>query len=181
LPDEPSCEKYAESRISTLERDQEKNAMSDENHYQARREELKARYLAKGDALPVRTAGVDHLALISSDLDATIKFYTELIGMRLTRIVQNRDEPTSTHIFLDMGGGNQLAFFDFPKHGADRTVRGVGSMHHIALKAEPSQMKAIVSKLEEKHTEYSMHGSVDSGSVYVRDPDGILVEVTPGY
>jgi catechol 2,3-dioxygenase-like lactoylglutathione lyase family enzyme len=181
LPDEPSCEKYAESHIATLGRDQEKNAMSDENYYQARREELKARYLAKGDGLPVRTGGVDHLALISSDLDATIRFYTELIGMRLTRIVQNRDEPTSTHIFLDMGGGNQLAFFDFPKHGADRTVRGVGSMHHIALKAESSQMKAIVSKLEEKHTEYSMHGSVDSGSVYVRDPDGILVEVTTGY
>src|ERR1700758_3228254 len=108
--------------------------MPDQNFYQARREELKTRYLAKGESASPspRTRGVDHLALISSDLEATIRFYTETIGMRLTRIVQNRDDPSSTHIFLDMGGGNQLAFFDFPEHGPDRTVRGVGSMHHIA-------------------------------------------------
>jgi catechol 2,3-dioxygenase-like lactoylglutathione lyase family enzyme len=91
--------------------------MADLSLYQKRREELSRRYLqTEAPALqPVYTGGVDHLALISSDLEATIHFYTEVIGMRLTRIVQNRDEPTSTHIFLDMGGGNLLAFFDFPE------------------------------------------------------------------
>jgi catechol 2,3-dioxygenase-like lactoylglutathione lyase family enzyme len=157
--------------------------MPDQNYYQARREELKARYLAKGESASPspRTRGVDHLALISSDLEATIRFYTETIGMRLTRIVQNRDDPSSTHIFLDMGGGNQLAFFDFPEHGPDRTVRGVGSMHHIALKGEPAQMHAIIANLEERHLPYSLHGTAESGSVYIRDPDGILVEITTGY
>jgi hypothetical protein len=91
--------------------------MADLNFYEKRRDALKLRYLSETDSLaqPVRTAGVDHLALISSNLEATIDFYTRLLGMHLTRIVQNRDEPTSTHIFLDMGGGNQLAFFDFPE------------------------------------------------------------------
>jgi hypothetical protein len=70
--------------------------------------------------------------------------------MPLTRIVQNRDEPTSTHIFFDRGGGNQLAFFDFPEKGPARTVRGVGSMHHIALKARPEQMRAIIGQLDER-------------------------------
>jgi len=157
--------------------------MPDQSYYQARREELKTRYLAKGEEAqrPPRTGGVDHLALISSDLDATIKFYTEVIGMRLTRVVQNRDEPTSTHIFLDMGGGNQLAFFDFPEHGPSRTVRGVGSMHHVALKGEPAQMRAIIAALDDRHIPYSLHGSAESGSVYIRDPDGIVIEVTTGY
>ena len=157
--------------------------MPDQIFYQSRREELKARYLANGEPAQhsVRTGGVDHLALISSDLDATIKFYTEVLGMRLTRIVQNRDEPTSTHIFLDMGGGNQLAFFDFPEHGPSRTVRGVGSMHHVALKGEPAQMRTIIATLDSRRIPYSLHGSADAGSVYVRDPDGILIEVTTGY
>jgi catechol 2,3-dioxygenase-like lactoylglutathione lyase family enzyme len=101
--------------------------------------------------------------------------------MRLTRIVENRDDPTSTHIFFDMGGGNQLAFFDFPAKGPAPTVRGVGSMHHIALKARPDQFRALVAGLDQRGISYSLHGSLETGSVYVRDPDNILVEITTGY
>jgi len=157
--------------------------MKDLDFYHRRREELTARYLGEPltNSRPVPTSGVDHLALICSDLDATIRFYTEELGMRLTRIVPNRDEPTSTHIFLDMGGGNQLAFFDFPNHGPARTVRGVGSMHHIALRAQPDRFAAIIARLQQHGVEHSVHGSTETGSVYVHDPDGILVEVTTGY
>jgi len=157
--------------------------MPDLSFYQTRREELKARYLSTGEtqSRPTSTGGVDHLALICADLDATIRFYTRVLGMRLTRVVQNRDEPTSTHIFLDMGGGNQLAFFDFPEKGPARTVRGVGSMHHVALKAGPEQFRALLATLQEQHIPHSLHGTPESGSVYLRDPDDILVEVTTGY
>jgi len=157
--------------------------MADLSHYQERRRALTARYLSGDmpDTHPLQTGGVDHLALICSDLEATIGFYTEVLGMRLTRIVQNRDEPTSTHIFFDMGGGNQLAFFDFPEKGPARTIRGVGSMHHVALKARPEQFHTILETLEAREIEHSAHGSREAGSVYVRDPDGILIEVTTGY
>jgi catechol 2,3-dioxygenase-like lactoylglutathione lyase family enzyme len=80
-----------------------------------------------------------------------------------------------------MGGGNQLAFFDFPEKGPAPTVRGVGSMHHIALKARPDQFQVIVAGLDRGGLSYSQHGSRESGSVYVRDPDNILVEITTGY
>lgn len=151
--------------------------------YQKKREALIKKYLPDGEIAPklLQTAGVDHLALICSELERTINFYTEVLGMRLTRIVQNRDEPTSTHIFLDMGGGNQLAFFDFPEKGPARTVRGIGSMHHVALKTRPEQMRAILSSLDQRRISYSMHGTPEAGSIYVRDPDEILVELTTGY
>jgi catechol 2,3-dioxygenase-like lactoylglutathione lyase family enzyme len=157
--------------------------MRDVEFYAERRAGLIARYLAEALLAqpPVETGGVDHLALICSDLDATIRFYTEMLGMRLARIVSNRDDPTSTHIFFDMGGGNQLAFFDFPEHGPDRTVRGVGSMHHVALRVQPTQYAAIVERLKGHSVEHSIHGSSTAGSVYLRDPDGILVELTTGY
>src|SRR3984893_5032342 len=157
--------------------------MRDLTFYDERREALKKSYLPREEAAPQppQTAGVDHLALICSELERTIRFYSEVLGMRLTRIVQNRDEPTSTHIFFDMGGGNQLAFFDFPEKGSGRTVRGVGGMHHIALKARPEQFRAIVAGLDQRSISYSLHGSRESGSVYVRDPDNILVEITTGY
>ena len=157
--------------------------MSDLRVYETRREQLKQRYLPDGEpsAGSPYTGGVDHLALICSDMDATIGFYTEVLRMRLNRIVPNRDEPTSTHIFLDMGGGNQLAFFDFPESGPQRTVRGIGSMHHVALKAQPDQYRAILATLKEKQIPFSLHGSEEAGSVYLRDPDDILVEITTGY
>jgi catechol 2,3-dioxygenase-like lactoylglutathione lyase family enzyme len=157
--------------------------MPDPTYYEKRREALKNSYLPGGEAAsrPVQTTGVDHLALICSELERTIAFYTEVLGMRLTRILKNRDEPTSTHIFLDMGGGNQLAFFDFPEKGAGRTARGVGSMHHVALKTQPEKMRDILGRLDERHIPYSMHGTPDAGSIYVRDPDEILVELTTGY
>jgi catechol 2,3-dioxygenase-like lactoylglutathione lyase family enzyme len=157
--------------------------MQELTFYQDRRESLRKKFLPNGETAPQlpQTAGVDHLALICSELERTISFYTEVLGMQLTRIVQNRDEPTSTHIFLDMGGGNQLAFFDFPEKGPARAVRGIGSMHHVALKMRPEQMHAILSRLDERHISYSMHGTPAAGSIYVRDPDEILIELTTGY
>ena len=151
--------------------------------YDQHRSQLRRRYLSNVESKekPVGTEGVDHLALISSDLSATIEFYTEVLKMRLTQIVANRDEPTSTHIFFDMGGGNSLAFFDFPKHGSEPTVRGIGSMHHVALKATQVEFEELISRLNTMGINYSLHGTVEKGSVYLQDPDNIQVEITTGY
>ena len=157
--------------------------MTEQLDYDARRAELRRMFQVEdvGRSDGVATGGVHHLALICSDIEATIRFYTEVLKMRLNQIVENRDEPSSTHIFLDMGGGNQLAFFDFPALGAQPTVRGIGSMHHVALKAEPARYKSIVQTLKERGIAHSLHGSEDLGSVYLHDPDNILVEITTGY
>ena len=157
--------------------------MIDKTDHDRRREDLKRRYSmsAAGEDPSVGTGGVDHLALICSDLDATIGFYTGVLNMRLTRIVPNRDDPTSTHIFLDMGGGNLLAFFDFPEQRPAAAVRGIGSMHHVAIKATPEQYRAVLANLKAKGLAYDFHGDEETGSVYMRDPDDIMVEVTTGY
>ncbi len=156
--------------------------MADLSVYETKRERLKERYLDTEPAAgPVGTGGVDHLALISSDLDATLRFYTGVLNMRLTRVIQNLDDPTSTHIFLDMGGGNLLAFFDFPEHGPAPTQRGIGSMHHVALKATADQLDVLVATFEAKGITHDLHRFEGGGSVYLRDPDNILLEVTTGY
>lgn len=132
-------------------------------------------------AVPVQTGGVDHLALICSDMERTIEFYTQVVGMTLNKVIANRDEPSSTHIFMDMGGTNYLAFFDFPKKGPAKTQRGVGSIHHLALKGTPEQYRHALKTLRERGIEHDAHGGEDKGSVYFRDPDGILLEITTGY
>lgn len=145
--------------------------------YEARRAELRDKYLSDEASAPVSTAGVDHLALICSDIERTIRFYTDVVNMRLVKVVTNRDDPTSTHIFFDMGGGNMLAFFDFPEHGDAPAVRGIGAMHHVALKADKDRYRAIVRTLKDRNLPHSIHGSEEKGSVYFRDPDNILLEI----
>ena len=152
--------------------------------YEARRAQMIERFKPTNQPAgsdPVNTGGVEHLALICSDMPTTIEFSTEVAGMTLNKVIPNRDEPSSTHIFLDMGGGNFLAFFDFPKKGPDKTVRGVGSMHHLAMKATPEQYAKAIKTLRERGIEHDVHGSETAGAVYFRDPDGILLEVTTGY
>lgn len=152
--------------------------------YDARRAALIEKYRPTNQpagAAAVATGGVDHLALICSDIDRTIAFYTEVVGMTLNKVMPNRDEPSSTHIFLDMGGGNFLAFFDFPKKGPAKTQRGVGSMHHLALKGSPEQYAAAVRTLRDRGIPHDIHGDEAGGSVYFRDPDDILLEITTGY
>lgn len=152
--------------------------------YAAKREALVATYKPTNQPVgtdPVGAGGVDHLALICSDVGQTVEFYTGVVGMTLNKVVPNRDEPSSTHIFLDMGGGNFLAFFDFPKKGPAKTERGVGSMHHLALKGTPEQYRGLIDTLKTRGIEHDVHGDETRGSVYFRDPDGILLEMTTGY
>ncbi len=155
--------------------------MTDQAEYEKRRDALRAKYLNEDASAPLSTSGVDHLALICSDMDATVGFYTEVVNMRLAKVITNRDDPTSTHVFLDMGGGNMLAFFDFPEHGPAPAVRGIGAMHHVALKADREKYQAVVKSLKAHNVEYDIHGTEEAGAVYFRDPDNILLEVTTGY
>jgi glyoxylase I family protein len=153
-------------------------------NYEAKRAALVEKYIpsnASVGSTSVGTGGVDHLALICSDLEKTIEFYTEVVGMRLAKIVPNRDEPSSTHIFLDMGGGNMLAFFDFPKKGLAKTDRGIGSMHHVALKGTKEQYAAVVKAAQDRGIKHDIHGCETKGSIYLRDPDDIMIEITTGY
>ena len=78
--------------------------MRDFSFYEKRREALRGTYLPPGDAAPepVQTIGVDHLALICSDLERTIEFYTAVLGMRLTRIVQNRQVGQMTVLIVEI-------------------------------------------------------------------------------
>ena len=155
--------------------------MTDMAEYEERRDALRAKYLNEDATADVMTGGVDHLALICSDMDASVGFYTSVLKMRLAKVSTNRDDPTSTHIFLDMGGGNKLALFDFPEHGPAPVQRGIGAMHHIALKADAKKYKAIIETLKARGITHDIHGTEEAGSVYFRDPDNIHLEVTTGY
>ena len=100
----------------------------------ATRARLRATYLRPADQRPASTArGLHHTALISSDVERTIRFYQDLLGFPLTELIENRDYPGSSHFFFDIGNGNLLAFFDFPGLDVGPYAEVLGGLHHVAI------------------------------------------------
>jgi hypothetical protein len=106
-------------RVSTTESSSE--TTTDLAALEAGRARIRDAYLRPAGERPQSTArGLHHTALISSDVERTVRFYQDVLGFPLTELIENRDYPGSSHFFFDIGHGNLLAFFDFPGLDAGR-------------------------------------------------------------
>lgn len=138
-------------------------------------DELRARYLEPRATRPASSArGVHHVALLSSDVTATIEFYQGLLEFPLVELFENRDYRGSTHFFFDIGIGNALAFFDFPGLDLGPYREVLGGHHHLAISVEPERWAHLKTKLDEAGVPYEhMSGS----SLYLAGPDGERIEL----
>jgi catechol 2,3-dioxygenase-like lactoylglutathione lyase family enzyme len=124
---------------------------------------------------PVSSArGLHHFAVVCSDVERTIKFYSELLEFPLTEIFENRDYKGSNHFFFDIGNGNLLAFFDFPGLDVGPYAEVLGGLHHIAISVERPQWERLRAKLDDAGVEYMEESGA---SIYFRDPDGTRLEL----
>jgi catechol 2,3-dioxygenase-like lactoylglutathione lyase family enzyme len=136
--------------------------------------DLRARYLLeKGDRPATTARGVHHVALLSQDVERTIHFYQGLLGFPLTDLFENRDYPGSTHFFFDIGNGNALAFFDFPRLDLGGYAEVLGGLHHLAISVPPDRWEELRRRLDDAGVAVER---IDS-SLYFRDPDGARVEL----
>jgi hypothetical protein len=71
---------------------------------EAERRRIRAEYLCE-DRPPSSARGVHHVALLSSNVERTVRFYQGLLEFPLTEIIENRDYPGSNHFFFDLGHG----------------------------------------------------------------------------
>lgn len=127
---------------------------------------------------PSSTArGAHHLAFICSDVRRTIEFYQGVLGFPLVEIFENRDYPNGAHLFFDIGNGNLLAFFDFPGYEHPDFHETLGGVQHVAISMTPEQYGAAKARLDERGVEYRGPDLGVEHSVYVRDPDGLQIEL----
>ncbi|GAB2912153.1 VOC family protein [Rhodococcus aerolatus] len=141
----------------------------------ATRAEIRDRHLVAPADRPASTArGLHHTALVSSDVEATVRFYQGVLGFPLTELIENRDYPGSSHFFFDIGNQNLLAFFDFPGLDVGPYAEVLGGLHHVAISVEPTRWRALRAALEEAGVEVVEHSGV---SLYFRDPDGARIEL----
>jgi catechol 2,3-dioxygenase-like lactoylglutathione lyase family enzyme len=141
----------------------------------AERDRIRRQHLRPAGERPASSArGVHHTALISSDVEQTVRFYQDVLEFPLTEVIENRDYPGSTHFFFDLGNGNLLAFFDFPGLDVGPYLEVLGGLHHIAISVEPERWAHLVDNLAKAGVEHVVHSKV---SVYFADPDGARLEL----
>src|SRR5262249_32051962 len=142
---------------------------------EAERERIKTTYLRETGDRPASSArGVHHVALLSSDVEQTVRFYQDLLEFPLTDMFENRDYRGSTHFFFDIGNGNALAFFDFPGLGLGPYAAVLGGLQHLAISVAPDTWARLKDKLDAAGVEYA---HVSGSSLYFRDPDGVRLEL----
>lgn len=146
--------------------------------FEARAAALRQAYIKPRAERPTSTArGVHHMALICSDVEQTIRFYQDVLGFPLIELMENRDYKGSSHLFFDIGHENLLAFFDFPGLGLKPAIEAIGGVQHIAISVYPESFEQIKSALDEKGVQYLGPDRGATNSIYLKDPDGIQIEL----
>jgi glyoxylase I family protein len=142
--------------------------------------------MASTTQLPSR---LHHTAYVTRDLEATRKFYEELIGLPLVATWCEVDELFGAervycHLFFALGDGGALAFFKFAKP-EDEELFGptmpATPFHHIALNVDQGTQQAIEKRLAAAGYKEPQSFVLDHGycrSVYVTDPNGLILEFT---
>lgn len=114
------------------------------------------------------------MALLSADVERTVRFYQGILEFPLTEVIENRDYKGSTHFFFDVGNGNLLAFFDFPGLDLGPYAEVLGGLHHLAISVDPTTWQRLRERLDAAGVDYEEESGT---SLYFRDPDGARVEL----
>lgn len=129
----------------------------------------------------VRYNGVNHLAMATGDMDATIRFWRDLLGMRLIAAL---GKPGYRHYFFEISSTDTIAFFEWPgvlpasekEHG--RPVKGPFVFDHVSIGvADEDSLWEIKDRLQAADiwvSEAIDHGFIHS--IYSFDPNGIPIE-----
>ncbi|MEX2626347.1 MAG: VOC family protein [Ilumatobacteraceae bacterium] len=130
----------------------------------------------------VHWRGVHHLALVTTDMDATVRFYHGVLGARL---VVTLATSSFRHYFFEFAPGSTVAFFDYKGRPVDKYAKPAGvpfpqasQFDHLALQlADEDALHRLQRRLKEHGCEVT--DVIDHGilrSIYFSDNNGIALE-----
>jgi catechol 2,3-dioxygenase-like lactoylglutathione lyase family enzyme len=119
----------------------------------------------------LRITGLDHIVLVSADVERALAWYCDLLGLEPVRVEEWRrgESPfpsvrVSPTTIIDLIAGDPVD----------------GRLDHFCLVVEPTDLHAIAASgeftvVDGPATRFGARG--DGTSLYVRDPDGAIVEL----
>jgi catechol 2,3-dioxygenase-like lactoylglutathione lyase family enzyme len=130
--------------------------------------------------------GLHHLALVTPDLDSTIQFYRDVLGMQhLFSAPAGEMHGRHAGFLLGEGASCFLHFFEMPNAQifAPPDLNTMywlpGALHHISI-ALPDEAAALAFRERLSHLNIALTPNMDQGDIYnflFLDNHGILLEV----
>lgn len=128
----------------------------------------------------VKVTEMDHIVLRNRDVETSLKFYTDILGLQPERV----EEWRAGAVRFPSARINADTIIDF--FGSDQEPigkDGVKNQDHFCMVIEPTDMEALKAKLEALGVEiqagpgkrWGSHG--DGISLYIYDPDHNVVEL----
>src|SRR5918911_3643711 len=132
----------------------------------------------------VQWRGVHHLALITTDMDATVRFYHGVLDARLVITLAT---PAFRHYFFEFDQGNTVAFFEYIDQPVETYAKPAGvpfpqasQFDHLSLAlVDEEALLRLRDRLKEHDCEVTDvvdHGTLHS--IYFTDPSGIALEAS---
>jgi catechol 2,3-dioxygenase-like lactoylglutathione lyase family enzyme len=125
--------------------------------------------------------GVNHLAMVTGNMDDTIRFWRDLLGLRLIAGLGQQDY---RQYFFEISAKDMITFFEWPgivpveekEHG--RPAKGPFIFDHVSLGMETEDdlwdLKDRITAAGIWVSEVIDHGFIHS--IYTYDPNGIPLE-----
>ncbi len=121
-----------------------------------------------------KTTGIDHVAVNTDDMEATLQFYCGILGMKLARTSRTGDG--RRHYNVEIGGGNAFAFFD----GAEKPSKDTPQyLNHFAIPVGSSaEFDEAYQRLKDHGVEVTEIIEREYGKTfYFHDPSGIRLQI----
>jgi len=117
----------------------------------------------------------DHLAFEISNMDQSIRFYTEVLGLRLLFRKVNEEEKEE-YAFLDLDGGNLELLQQLGGEPFTKPTIKPSYCPHLAIATE--DMTQTIRMIEENHIPIikGLLENAESKWIYISDPDNNIVE-----
>jgi len=106
--------------------------------------------------------GINHIALVTPDLDATVRFYGQLLGLQLIAAMARRSARLGRHVMFDAGGA-VLHFFESPE--ARIFAPPVG--HTWTPLTLPGALQHVALQVPSKDALLTLHSTLEQAGVTV--------------
>jgi catechol 2,3-dioxygenase-like lactoylglutathione lyase family enzyme len=132
----------------------------------------------------VQWRGVHHLALVTTDMDATVRFYAGVLDARLVATIAT---DAFKHYFFDFGTGTTIAFFEYRDQPVETYSKPAGVPFPLASQFDHLSIHLFdEDALLRLRDRLKSHGCevtdvVDHGflrSIYFNDNNGIALEAS---